>query len=447
MDAVGYFSVAAVPDVAGLRSQEACFYRYCDTAGLRPLATFSDQGPEPRPGFTRLVRFLERAKPGITVALTCLERLGGSPLEIAGRLLEIETLGARLHAIDDDLADPLTALLVAGSARKPAVRQDKARQQLQQKAMQAHGLGKPPFGYRIGPDSRFAVVPEEATMVQLIYRLYLQERMGLRLIAGHLNERGLTTRRGARWSVVTVRDILRNPVYQGTYSRFGVLVSGSHPPLVSRETFRRAQERRKAATPERQPAVEVHFALSGLVYCGYCGSRMVGATRRQAWLRKDRTQVRAVYRYYRCGSRVNQSVCGYHTHRADDLEAAVAGDVAAYLAGPEAATAARFHLARARALRDGLLARVKDALAGRMEGDALRQVAGELLSTARAAERAAAHPTPSRPEPPGDAGLPPWLGASPGAQRAVLQGLVQRVVVFDDHWETEVRDPLEHNQP
>lgn len=443
MNAVGYFSATAASGAAGLRSQEARFYRHCDAAGLRALATFSDTEPGPRTGFVRLLHFLERTTPPVTVVVEGPERLGDSPREMVGRALELETLGARLSAIQDTPADLLVALLSAAEAgRKPAFSHDKARQQLQNKAMQAQGLGKTPFGYHIGPDGRFVVVHEEAKVVELIYRWYTQEHLGLRLIAGRLNEQGVTTRRGARWSVVTVRDILRNPVYQGTYARFGLMVSGSHTAVVSRETFRRAQERRRAAASERKEPEEVSFALSGLVNCGYCGNHMVGATRHQSWTRRDRSRVRAVYRYYRCGSRVNQSICGYHTHRAEDLEAGVAADVLAHWANESQSRPDRFHLARAQALREGVTPYVKDAVAGRLEPKELREVAAELLGAARSAEQAAARSDPAPgPTEPGE-GLPVWLGPGAASQRAVLRGMVRRIVVLDDRRETEVRDPV-----
>ena len=58
--------------------------------------------------------------------------------------------------------------------------------------------------------------------MRYIFRLYLKDGLGIRRIARRLNEEGLRTRRDGLWSMVTVRDILRNRAYVGTYSRFGV---------------------------------------------------------------------------------------------------------------------------------------------------------------------------------------------------------------------------------
>jgi hypothetical protein len=123
---------------------------------------------------------------------------------------------------------------------------------------------------------------------------------------------------------VSIRDILRNRAYLGTYSRFGVRVPGSHPALISPDDFRRVQDcltarRSGYSTPQASP-----FLLSGLAYCSYCGNKMIGVSRRQSWKRqKDGTVAEASYRYYQCQSRTNQSLCDYHTRRAVDLEGEV----------------------------------------------------------------------------------------------------------------------------
>jgi len=121
--------------------------------------------------------------------------------------------------------------------------------------------------------------------------------------------------------MVTIRDILRNRAYLGTYSRFGVRVPGSHPAIISPEDYRRAQDRMTRRRTAGGTRSVNPFLLSGLAHCGYCGNRMIGVSRRQSWQRRgDGSSVQAEYRYYQCESRTNQSMCDYHTRRAVDFE-------------------------------------------------------------------------------------------------------------------------------
>jgi site-specific DNA recombinase len=198
--------------------------------------------------------------------------------------------------------------------------------------------------------------------------------------------------------MVSIRDILRNRVYLGTYSRFGVRVPGSHPSLVSQDDFRRVQDRLNQRRTSFAPRVASQFLLSGMAYCGYCGNKLIGVSRKQSWQRRDGKQMSNSYRYYQCETRTNQSMCGYHTRRADELETEVrealgelfrrgqglpqAGDEAAVLSEQQA-EADRLR-ARLRALDKRLEGYIESAAKGRLSRERMRT-----LSVAAAADRLA----------------------------------------------------------
>jgi tetrahydromethanopterin S-methyltransferase subunit G len=121
--------------------------------------------------------------------------------------------------------------------------------------------------------------------------------------------------------MVSIRDILRNRAYLGTYQRLGVRVPGTHTALVSPDDFRKVQERLSDRRTNYSPRHVSGFLLSGLASCGSCGNRMIGVSRRQSWTRRsDGSEQKASYRYYQCESRTNQGICSYNTQRADELE-------------------------------------------------------------------------------------------------------------------------------
>ena len=66
------------------------------------------------------------------------------------------------------------------------------------------------LGYKKGPNGGLVVVPEEATTIKLIYKLFL-EGLGTTTIAKQLTKRGLKTPGGkSKWSACTVYSILQN---------------------------------------------------------------------------------------------------------------------------------------------------------------------------------------------------------------------------------------------
>jgi len=196
---------------------------------------------------------------------------------------------------------------------------EKVRSAMRRKAVKGEVLGRPPYGYRVGPRRRLELVPEEAVVVRYIFRLYLRR-------AGHPQDRRSAQQRkrrhspGGRWSMVTVRDILRNRAYLGHYSRFGTTVTGSHPALVSPEDFRKVQDRLQTRHGVTRTRTVQPFLLSGLVFCGRCGNKLIGVSRRQKWTTKAGEEKTAAYRYYQCESRTNQNSCGYNTQRVVELE-------------------------------------------------------------------------------------------------------------------------------
>src|SRR3990170_5355949 len=330
MRAIGYFRERK--DKKPLAEQSKAFLEFCSRNGYEAAAVFleSTQMPDEIVGFQQLVGFLrnQRQRGFMLVAVPDLAGLGDDLTESARRYFELSSLGASVVTMDDG-DDAGTELLTQWAvARKNGRLGERVRAAMRRKAVKGEALGRPPYGYCVGPRRRLQIVAEEGSVVRYIFRLYLKDGLGIRRIARRLNEDGLRTRRGLLWSMVTVRDLLRNRAYVGTYSRFGVRVPASHPPLISPEDFQRVQERLDQRRPKAAARETSRFLLSGLAYCGYCGNQMIGVTRRQRWQRRSDGEVRtAVYRYYQCESRTNRSLCDYHTRRAEALEEEVRGNL------------------------------------------------------------------------------------------------------------------------
>lgn len=159
----------------------------------------------------------------------------------------------------------------------------------------------PPYGYnkikiRNGKGYTLEPNPPEARVVQLIFEMYLNGS-GKAMIARKLDALGIKSGKGKLWSSSTVVNILKNPVYIGKvrwgYRKYTkelangnivrhrekneecIYVDGLHPPLISEEDFNRVQQLlgKHAAVPVRT-GLPLKNPLSGLIYCGKCGSVM-----------------------------------------------------------------------------------------------------------------------------------------------------------------------------
>jgi DNA invertase Pin-like site-specific DNA recombinase len=459
--AVGYFRESSAN--GPLAEQSKTFLEFCRGNGYEAAAVFLDSAQgQGAPGFWQMLTFLrdQREQGFLLVAVPALDSLGGDLTQSARRYFQLSSLGVgviTLEAGGGDAGDDLMRRWTA--SRKNGRIGDKVRAAMKKKAVKGEALGRPPYGYRVGPRRRLQIVAEEGTVVRYIFRLYLKDGLGIRRIARRLNEEGLLTRRGALWSMVTVRDLLRNRAYLGTYSRFGVRVPASHPPLISPEDFSRVQERLDARRPKSVARETSRFLLSGLCFCGYCGNKMIGVTRRQRWQRRSDGEVRtALYRYYQCESRTNRSLCDYHTRRADDLEEEVRGELIAKRSEPAADGVNPAPEGQGKQLRDKIrrldrrLEQALDAAVnGRIDGERLQalglEVAGEQLvaeeamaERERQARQRASQAERRRQRREATTRFRDSWDQLPFAERYdLLRELLERVVVRDDRIEVYAR--------
>ena len=346
MRAIGYYRLTDNEQDEPTENRQERFAEYCQRYLHQPVALFGDTAGEARsadenaegngdgsdsgkfPEYGRMLEHIVASESNYLVVVPDSTHLGDDLEDAVRTIIEIESTGCKVICEDDDLPDPLqNALDSLGPSGVSKDRSERIKDSMRKRAMMGKGLGKPPFGYRNGSDGTLEVVEHEAGTVRLIYEKYINEGLGLRLIAQYLNERDILTRRGGRWNMVTIRDILKNPTYTGTYYRFGLRLPKVHEAIISPQVFRKAQDQTKARRPSSRSVNTEPFLLSGLAFCAYCDNKMMGVTRRQSWRRKDGNSVQGVYRYYQCQSRNNQSLCGYHTWRANELESSVLSQV------------------------------------------------------------------------------------------------------------------------
>jgi site-specific DNA recombinase len=101
---------------------------------------------------------------------------------------------------------------------------ERTRMGLARKAARGEWTGGiPPFGYRYDAEAQLLLpVPAHAALVQRIFRLYVERRLGSAAISCLMNDAGQLTSRGCRWTPNRVLSVLRNPTYIGKLPFNGV---------------------------------------------------------------------------------------------------------------------------------------------------------------------------------------------------------------------------------
>lgn len=100
--------------------------------------------------------------------------------------------------------------------------------------------GKLPYGYDYNSDKDIVINPDEAKVVNKIFKLASQN-ISCTNIATKLNKNGLTTKRGKPWSRQSIKVIIDNDFYISILT-YKEKIQGNHPSIISKELWNKVHE-------------------------------------------------------------------------------------------------------------------------------------------------------------------------------------------------------------
>ena len=248
-----------------------------------------------RPEFRRM---MDDARAGkidriITKSIT---RFARNTVVLLSSIRELKHLGVDvyfekedMHSIspDGELLLTLLAMYAEEEARSASENQ---KWRVQKKFEQGQPWMGKMLGYKL-VDGRLEIIPEEAEIVQGIYRDYLAGKSLVR-IAKDLNKAGVPARHSDVWNRTSVVYILTNEKYNGsmilqkTYcpdfrtkkrvKNEGKVpkyeVTDSHEAIISLEAFNLVKQKLAENQKKATPRPNEPLLFSGLIRCGNCGS-------------------------------------------------------------------------------------------------------------------------------------------------------------------------------
>lgn len=262
----------------------------------------------------------------------------------------------------DKLLNYIRFWQAGGESEKTGIRVKERQSQLAREGI--YMSATPPYGYTLvksGVYSRkgierkkLKVLPEEAEIVRLVYSLCADKGYGGRRIARLLNEKHIPSKKGGEWTLSVINYMLRNPVYKGyiAYNKTSVKKNGTQGrvgskdwilsenkseeiAIIDEELWNKVQRIRLAKTPDRYKEENMDYEsyplttksiglLTGIVRCGYCGSKLNLGGSAKRYVRKDGYVTEGKkYFYYKCiGNTVGKLECESkkHNYRKEDVE-------------------------------------------------------------------------------------------------------------------------------
>lgn len=306
--------------------RDACL-RYCEAHGLLVVAEFMDvqSGLDAdRPQYQQAVE-LARAK-GIDKLVTWrLDRLGRDSAEYIPLLKGLKRLGIDVVSVtqptESMFMQQVIGVMAEEESRQISIRTTASKQR---RFSEGKWGGAAPFGYsnQKHQEGGSILVPNaEAALVAEMFQRYASGKYSLAGLRDYLNAAGYAKSRYA------ILYVLKNPVYMGLVqhgrwarSQFqpkpGITrTQGQHQALVDEGTFEKVQERLALNAHRNRGGVHPRYLFSGLIYCGACGRKFVGRTKKG---HGDKRWVQ-----YECSRRTGFGDCASHTI----FETRIAGEV------------------------------------------------------------------------------------------------------------------------
>lgn len=245
----------------------------------------------------------------------------------------------RFESHTDRLTNYIRFWQADGESQKTSMRTKTAMGQMVEEGRFRGGMA--PYGYRLERSGilnkrkhevyKLVIDEAEAETVRMMFNLCISHGYGRWRMANFLNEHGIRNRKGQTWHDASVGNILHNPIYKGIL-RSGETEAGPFEELqiIKPDAYDLAQRLMLERTNERKEHRTIPLnttgqsLLSGNVFCGHCGGRLVLTTNGKTVRRADGTPVHTKRIRYVCYNKTRRrqectGQTGYTMHILDDM--------------------------------------------------------------------------------------------------------------------------------
>lgn len=276
------------------------------------------------------LRMIDDSKDGLfdAVIVHKLDRFARNRYDSAFYKRQLKLNGVKVISILENLDDSpesiiLESVLEGMAEYYSANLSREVMKGLKENALQAkHTGGTPPLGYDVGPDRTLIINEHESLAVKLIYQMYV-DGYSYGDIINKLNTNGFKTKFGKSFGKNSLYEILRQEKYTGTYvfnrrvkgpnGKYNnhkkkpkdeiIKIEGGCPQIIDKRMWLKVQDRMNGNKKiGGQNKAKVDYLLSGKIFCGKCGSAMVGHGTSDS---KTGTK----YYYYVCNNKKRTKQC------------------------------------------------------------------------------------------------------------------------------------------
>ena len=246
----------------------------------------------------------EELKNSTLVIYNCLD-LASNLISLSSIYISMKESNIKIQLIENNsssiLIDGLNRL---GISKPKSQKYTKISETINLKSSRGAVLNRIPLGYEKSLDGKFKINEEGKLIVRKIFKMYSgdfgkTERFGLRKISENLKKDFKYSK--YKWNPQSVKNILKNRFYSGTYQRDSKIISGNHDQIVTDEEFNYIQELFKKNIDSYQSISKKNKPKKYLdLICFYCNSKLNISYHSRKWKLSNGNKKKKVYYYAQC---------------------------------------------------------------------------------------------------------------------------------------------------
>ena len=319
-------------------------YAWAEQQGINVIAEYIDRAlsgtKDTRPDFQRMIADAAKRQFDMVIVWK-LDRFARNRYDSAIYKAKLKKYNVRVVSVKENITDSPEGIILEGLLESMAeyysanLSQNVKRGKRETAAKGIWGGGNPPFGYKV-VDRKLVADEKQLPAVKYLFEKYA-EGVPRRDIVSYLNEKGYHSSTGKPFTYKSFSRTLQNTVYIGQYVYGGEVIEGLAEQIIDNETFQKVQDKikmnRKNGSGNK---AKVEYLLRGKIFCGHCGSPMLGDTGGSSTGKK--------YSYYTCATRKHKyyypdSVdCKKKNEKKDIIEQYVVEQTVNYVLDPDHAS-------------------------------------------------------------------------------------------------------------
>lgn len=299
--------------------------RYAENHGFEIINEYIDEAKtgtsDNRPSFQKMIKDSE-SKRFNAIIVWKLDRFARNRYDSAIYRARLKKNGVKIYSAMENISDSAEGIIMEGLMESMAEYysanlSENVKRGNRESALQLKTLGRKIFGYGRSEDDHYIINETEATVVRRIFNEYTSGKSIQDIIKG-LNNDGIMNSRNNPWNKSSLKNIIGNDKYIGTYRFMDYVVPNGMPAIISKDMFSIAQEIKDRHKKSPARSRDTRYLLTGKLFCGHCGSPMTGEYGVSKTGKK--------YHYYRC-IKANKHKCDKKRAKKDWIENIVVAEL------------------------------------------------------------------------------------------------------------------------